>query len=99
LLEDGVDLPAIRRRLGDVGAGDDDAALIGRLEPGNDPQRRRLAAARRAQQRIELARFDLQGNVIDGGDIPERLGYVFENEVGGSLVTHGDSLCATSAIH
>ena len=41
----------------------------GRLvQAGQDAQRRRLAAARRAEQRDELARLDVQGQPVEGLD-------------------------------
>ena len=42
---------------------EEDAALGGLLEPGHHPQRRGLAAARRAEQREELALLDLEVEV------------------------------------
>ena len=38
------------------------------LQAGDRPQRRRLAAARRAQQGEQLARLDLEADVVDGED-------------------------------
>ena len=49
------------------------AALVGRFEPGNDAQQRRLAAARRAEQRHELARAHLEADVAQGREAAERL--------------------------
>ena len=49
-LEDGVDLAAVRRGSGRVGAADKDLTLVRLLEAGDQPQRRGLAAARRAEQ-------------------------------------------------
>ena len=42
------------------------AALVDRLEPGEHPQRRRLAAPRRPDEHEELAVGDLQVEVVDG---------------------------------
>ena len=72
-LEDGVDGPLVRRRLGDVRVADDDAPRVGALEAGDHAQRRRLAAAGRAEQREELAAADLERDVVDGGHVVERL--------------------------
>ena len=48
-------------------------ALAWLLEPGDHPQRRRLAAARRAEQREELAAADLEVEVVDGHEVAEAL--------------------------
>src|SRR6266404_2922759 len=37
------------------------------FQTGNDAQRRRLAAAARPEQREQLARLDLEGDIIDRG--------------------------------
>ena len=52
------------RDAGDVPAVDQHLAGVGELEPGDDPQRGRLAAAGRAEQRDELARRDLQRHLV-----------------------------------
>ena len=44
-------------------------AVVGLLEAGDDPQRRRLARARRAEQREELAVGDRQVDVVDRDDV------------------------------
>ena len=44
---------------------DEDAALVRPLEPGEEPQQRGLAAARRPQQREELAAPDVERHVVD----------------------------------
>jgi hypothetical protein len=48
------------------------------LETGQHPQQRGLAAARGAEQREELAVVDIQGEVIDGGEIAKALGDVVD---------------------
>ena len=50
------------------------APSVGRLEAGDHPQRGRLAAARRAEQREELARGDGEVGVVDGDEVGEALG-------------------------
>ena len=42
---------------------------VGPLEAGDQPQRRRLAAARRAEHREELAARDLHVDAVDGDDL------------------------------
>ena len=64
-LEDGVDRPAVRRQAGDLGVAEPDPSLGRPLEAGDHPQRRRLAAAARAEQREELAGLDEE---VDVGD-------------------------------
>ena len=44
---------------------DRDAALLGRLEPGDAAERGRLAAAARAEQDEELAGLDDQVEIVD----------------------------------
>src|SRR5581483_4635231 len=65
--------PALVRRHADPplrgeehAARDRDRPLVGRLEPRDRAQRRRLAAAGRAEQREELALVDLERDVVDG---------------------------------
>ena len=47
---------------------------VGRSKPGHHPQRRRLAAAARAEQREELAAAELEVEPADGGEVAEALG-------------------------
>ena len=49
-LENGVELPAVGRQMGDILAVEDDLALIRVLKPAQNPKGRRLAAAAGAQQ-------------------------------------------------
>ena len=69
-LEDHAHVPLVYRHVGDVTTADEDAALIDRLETGDHPQGRRLAAAGRAEQREEFARTDVERHVIDRSDDP-----------------------------
>ena len=63
MLEDRVDVPPVRRDAGDRLAGEVDLALGGLLEAGDHPQRRRLAAAGRAEERVERARARSPGRI------------------------------------
>ena len=54
------------RDAGDVAPVDQDAAFARRVEPGDHAQRRRLAAARRAEQHDELARGGGEAGPVDG---------------------------------
>ena len=51
---------------------------VGHLEAGEHPQRRRLAAARRAQQREELALGDREAHVVHRDEVAEALRHVLE---------------------
>ncbi len=73
VLEDRVDVAPVRRDAGDRLAGEEDLALGRLLEAGDHPQRRGLAAARRAEERVELAAGDPQVHPVDGGDVAEPL--------------------------
>jgi hypothetical protein len=52
--------------MGDVAPGDEDAAAVRRLESGDQAQRGRLAAARRAQQHVERAFVEGERQPVDG---------------------------------
>ena len=66
VLEDHVHVALRRRHVRDVLALEQDPALCRVLEAGDHPQRRRLAAAARAEQREELAGGDLERDGIRG---------------------------------
>ena len=53
------------------------------LEPADHPQRRGLAAARRAEQREELAGADLERDAVDRPDLAESLLQVEQLDLGG----------------
>ena len=72
-LEHRVDVAAVRRDLGDVVAVEADRAVRGLLEAGDQAQRRRLPAARRAEQREELALADREVQRVDRGERAEVL--------------------------
>ncbi|GCC48793.1 hypothetical protein chiPu_0033139, partial [Chiloscyllium punctatum] len=74
VLEHHVDGALVRQHLGDVAAAEQDAALIRRLEAGEHAQQRGLAAAARPEQREELAGADVERELVDRAEIPERLG-------------------------
>ena len=81
-LEDGVRRALERREVGHVGVAEEDLALADLLEAADHPQRGRLPAARRAQQREELARRDVERHLIDGDEVTEALGDVIQTDVG-----------------
>ena len=53
-------------------AGEEDLALGRLLEAGDHPQGRRLAAARRPEERVERAAGDREVHVVDRDDVPKR---------------------------
>ena len=78
-LEHHGEVAPARLHAADVAGLDDDRAVALPLEPGDDPQQGRLAAARRADQRDELAVGDLEidapqhlGAIEALSDVPDR---------------------------
>ena len=70
-LEDHADRPLAGGHVGQVAPGDLDDARIGPLEPGDAAEQRRLAAARGAEERDELARRHLERDVVERPDLSE----------------------------
>jgi hypothetical protein len=66
VLEDHRDVAVLRGEVVDHLAADLQVALGDVLQPGDHPQRRRLPAARRADEDHELRVADLQVHVLDG---------------------------------
>jgi hypothetical protein len=74
-------LPLVRRDA-DRGAPADLDLALGRLvEAGDHPQRRRLAAAGRAEQREELAGLHLEVDVIDRDEVAVSLRHAAQDDV------------------
>jgi hypothetical protein len=73
VLEHHPDVAALRRHGRDVAPADDDRAGVGPLEPGEDPQQRRLAAARRSEQGDDRAGLDREVDVVEDLGLPEPL--------------------------
>ena len=67
-LKDHCDVPLPRGEGRDVDVSDRDRSLRCLLEPGDQPQERRLTASRRADEDHELAVADPQGDVVHGDD-------------------------------
>ena len=82
VLEDRVDAAAVRRDAGDRLAGEEDLAGRRLLEAGDHPERRRLAAARRAEQARERAAGDPERHRVDGDHVAEPLRDVEDLDVG-----------------
>jgi hypothetical protein len=72
-LEQHVQWPALRRRVGDIVAIDPDPTGRRTLEPCDDPKQRRLAATARAEQRQEFTSADFEIDIIEGNHSPELL--------------------------
>ena len=66
VLEDGGRRPLVRRQVDERLAVEDDVTLGRELVAADHPQRRRLAAAGRAQEDDVLAVVDVQVDVVDG---------------------------------
>ena len=60
MLEDEADVALLRSELGRILARDQDLAVVGELETGDDPEQRRLAGAARSEQRRQRAALDLE---------------------------------------
>ena len=69
VLKDRVDVARVRGKSRHVFAAELDRAFVRPLEPGDHAQRRRLARARRAEHREELAATDLEIDPVDGGHV------------------------------
>jgi hypothetical protein len=78
VLEDGVHVASVRRQTRDVAAAELDSPIVRPLEAGDQPERRRLAGARRTEEREELAGADLEVDPVDGGHVAVRLAHAFE---------------------
>ena len=72
-LEHHGDAPGPRRHVVDDIAADDEVAARLLLEPADDAQKRRLAAAGRAEQNHELAVRDCECDAVDGRNFTEFL--------------------------
>ena len=59
-----------------------DASAGRQVEAADHPERRGLAAARRPEEREELAGVDRQGDVVDGDDLAESLREIRETDLG-----------------
>jgi hypothetical protein len=81
-LEDRVDVALVRRQSCDVAVADQELALVWLLEARDQAQRRRLAAAGRAEQGQELAAADRQVEPVDGHDVIEAFRHGAQLDVG-----------------
>src|SRR5262249_2749053 len=94
-LEHGVHVALVRRQPADLAFAEVDLAPARLLETADHPQRRRLAAARRPEQREEAAALDLETEVVDRDDVVELLRDVDEPHI--RLLRHCRTLVQASA--
>ena len=80
-LEDRVDVALVRRPRAHVLAAEQERALVGVLEPGDQAQGRRLAAAGRTEQREKLTVPDAEAEVVHRGDVAVALRHPPELDV------------------
>src|SRR6266566_3273227 len=79
-LKDHPHVAPVGRRAGHVLAVDDDRAGVGPVKAGHEPQRGRLAAAGRPEQREELALLELEVDAVERHDRPEHPAHALELE-------------------
>jgi hypothetical protein len=90
---------ALRRALeGNVLVAEHDAARGRQLEPGDHPQRRRLAAARGPEQAEELAIRDGKTGIANCDEIAERLVQSLDPELGHRAPPQSGNLLTTMNI-
>ena len=87
-LEDDAVVALARRQARHVAAGHAHGAEVLPLEPGDDAQQRRLAAAARPEETHELAVADLEADAIESDDGAESLRDAVEGDRGRSPVRH-----------
>ena len=80
VLEHQGEATLVRGHAGEVGAAPADGAGGGLLQPGDRPQQRGLAAARRPEDREDVTPRHLQRHVVDGGGPGEGHGEIGELE-------------------
>ncbi len=86
-LEHHIDRAPMRRHVGHIAAGDDNAAAVRRLKSGEQPQQARLAAARGTEQREKLAGAYRKRKVVNRADSAKTFRQAFDpNDRIGCLV-------------
>ena len=80
-LEDHPHVALVRGHARQVAAVDDDPPRVGPVEAGHEAQRRRLAAAARAEERYELALLEREVDALQRDDRPEGAVQALELEV------------------
>ena len=84
MLEHEADLALAHVAVGGVLSIEQDAALVGVFEAGDDPEQRGLAAAGRAQQRDQLARREVQRDAVERDEAAEGLADVLDFDAHGT---------------
>ena len=80
-LEDHARRPAIGRQVDDARPVDADVAAVGDLESAEKPEKRRFPAAGRSKQADERAVGDVEGDLVDRGDVSEPFRQIEERYV------------------
>ena len=88
LLEDHVHGAPVREDRRDVAPLEQDPAGVGHFEPGDHPQRRRLAAAARPEKREELALTDRERDVSHGLGVAKALAHALKRDSDALLRCH-----------
>ena len=78
MLEHETDIALTHAQVGGLFVVEMDAATVWRVKSRDNPQKRRLARSRRAQQGDQLAGLNLQADVIERDKVAEAPGYVFD---------------------
>jgi hypothetical protein len=86
VLEHEAHLALAHVHVGGVFAREQDAAGVGRFQARDDAQQRGLAAARRAEQRDQFARLDVEVHVVQRPEVAELLADVADFDAHGSLL-------------
>ncbi len=73
VLEDEADIPVLGPDVRGVLARDQDLAVVGELETGDDPEERRLARAARPEQGSQRAAFDVERDIVERREVAEAL--------------------------
>ncbi len=95
VLEDEADAALAHGDIGGVLLAEIDRAAVGIFEAGDHAQDRRLAGTGRAEQRDELAAFDIERDAVHGTEGLELLDHVFEADLHG--LTSGVMLSAPAS--
>ena len=97
VLEHEPDLALAHRLGGRVLAVEVDRALIGRLQPGDDPEQRGLARSGGPEQRHQLAARHVEAHVVEGDEVAERLAQMADLDAHAAILSGGESASARSA--
>ena len=84
-LEDDAEIAIARGDRGQVGLAEANAAAIGLLKPGDDPQQGGLAAARGPEEADEGALGHLQRDMVERGQLAEALDEIVDRKVHGAF--------------